>query len=128
MNAFALVDLFADLNTLYRKRELLHLFNFALDLGGENMCARQLIGKGSLGIVCDYPAFVYYDDLIADRLHLGKYMRGQYNGVVLAELFDKGAYLDYLARVKTHGRLIEDKHGGIAHQRLCKTDTLSVTL
>ena len=55
-------------------------------------------------------------------------MRGKNYGVVLSELLDERAYLDYLLRVKTYSRLVEYQHLGIPDQRLSQTHTLLVTL
>ena len=48
------------------------------------------------------------------------------NGVFPAEHFDKIAYLDDLARVKSYGRFVEYKHFGVADKRLSDTHALAV--
>ena len=85
---------------------------------------RKVLG----GVVCNELSLVDNNDLVADRLHLGQDMRGKNYGVVLSELLDERAYLDYLLRVKTYGRLVEYQHLGIPDQRLSQTHTLLVAL
>ena len=48
--------------------------------------------------------------------------------MLFPELADKVSYLDYLNRVKSDGRLVQNEHLGISDERLGKSDSLAVTL
>ena len=80
-----------------------------------------------LCIVCDDLALVDNYYLIADSLHLRKDMGRKDNGMIFAELSYKSSYLDYLLRVKTYCRLVQDKNLWIADKSLSKTYSLSIT-
>ena len=86
--------------------------------------ARKIVG----GVVGHYLSLVYNDYPVADRLHLAENVRRKNDGVILAQLFDKGSYLDYLLGVEAYGGLVENEHVGVADKRLRQADALSVSL
>jgi len=79
------------------------------------------------------PAAVHDDHAAADRLDLGQDVRREDHGARLAfararELADQRADLADLDRVEADGRLVEDHHGRIVHDRLGEADALAVAL
>ena len=92
------------------------------------MLVGYLCGYLVSSAVSRYDALVDDDYPVAYRLYLGKYVRREDNGVVLAELLDESAYLDYLVRVKSDSGLIKNEHGRIVDECLCETDSLLVAL
>ena len=112
-------------NLLQKRLDFLHR---TLDLHGQLVIRRQVVGEVLGGVVSHQPAAVDYNDLVADRLHLGQDMGGQDNRVVPAKFLDKGANFDDLLRVESDCRLVQDKHLGVADKRLRQSDTLLVAL
>ncbi|MPN31467.1 hypothetical protein SDC9_178941 [bioreactor metagenome] len=55
-------------------------------------------------------------------------MGGKNDGVILSECFYKVSDVDYLLRVETYGRFVENKHRRVADECLSDSDSLAIPL
>ena len=84
----------------------------------------EIVGRA----VGDQFAVADDDDARAGRLHLAEDVRREDDRLLLADLLDDAADLGDLVGVEARGRLVEDEHLGLVHDRLREADALAEAL
>src|SRR5580704_1231576 len=85
---------------------------------------RQLFGR----VLRDNSSPVDNHDAAAGHIDLGQNVRRQQHGGMPRQRANQLADFDYLARIESYSRLIENQHFGIAQDRLRDSDALPITL
>ena len=78
------------------------------------------IGRNQLAAIDD-------DDFPANRLHFGKNVRAENNGVIAREALDQFSRFGDLFWIETRCGLIKNQHIGIVNNGLRQTDALPVS-
>src|SRR5262249_22671092 len=85
-----------------------------------------LLDQGVDGALGDDDALVDDHHRATDHRDLGQDVRGQDHRVIASQRLDQLADLADLLRVEPDGRLVQDQHRGVAHDRLGQSHALSV--